>query len=125
MAAQLPSSFSERMMDMLGTEYNQFADSYKETPYGGIRVNTLKISVESLRALSTLELEPIPWCPTGFYTENGARPGKHPYYHAGLYYIQEPSAMAPVELLNIEPGDRVLDLCAAPGGNLHRFLPSC
>lgn len=116
MAAQLPSSFSERMMDMLGTDYNQFADSYKETPYGGVRVNTLKISVESFKALSTLGLEPIPWCPTGFYTETGARPGKHPHYHAGLYYIQEPSAMAPVELLNVEPGDRVLDLCAAPGG---------
>lgn len=116
MAAQLPSSFSDRMMDMLGTEYNQFAKSYKETPYGGIRVNTLKISVESLKAISTLQLEPIPWCPTGFYTEDGARPGKHPHYHAGLYYIQEPSAMAPVELLDVQPGDRVLDLCAAPGG---------
>ncbi|OME62937.1 rRNA cytosine-C5-methyltransferase [Paenibacillus odorifer] len=116
MAAQLPSSFSERMMDLLGTDYNQFADSYKETPNGGVRVNTLKISVEKLKALSTLELEPIPWCPTGFYTEDGARPGKHPHYHAGLYYIQEPSAMAPVELLDVQPGDRVLDLCAAPGG---------
>lgn len=116
MAAQLPSSFSERMMNMLGTEYNQFADSYKENPHGGVRVNTLKISVESLQALSSLELEPIPWCPTGFYTEEGARPGKHPHYHAGLYYIQEPSAMAPVELLDVKPGDRVLDLCAAPGG---------
>lgn len=116
MAAQLPSSFSERMMDLLGTDYNQFADSYKETPNGGVRVNTLKISVEKLQALSTLELEPIPWCPTGFYTEAGARPGKHPHYHAGLYYIQEPSAMAPVELLDVQPGDRVLDLCAAPGG---------
>jgi NOL1/NOP2/sun family putative RNA methylase len=116
MAAQLPSSFSERMMDLLGTDYNQFADSYKDTPNGGVRVNTLKISVEKLQALSTLELEPIPWCPTGFYTEDGARPGKHPHYHAGLYYIQEPSAMAPVELLDVQPGDRVLDLCAAPGG---------
>ncbi|MEK3866103.1 RsmB/NOP family class I SAM-dependent RNA methyltransferase [Paenibacillus sp. FSL H7-0716] len=116
MAAQLPSSFSERMMDLLGTDYNQFADSYKETPNVGVRVNTLKISVEKLQALSTLELEPIPWCPTGFYTEDGARPGKHPHYHAGLYYIQEPSAMAPVELLDVQPGDRVLDLCAAPGG---------
>ncbi|MFC3748528.1 RsmB/NOP family class I SAM-dependent RNA methyltransferase [Paenibacillus sp. GCM10012306] len=116
MAAQLPGTFTQRMKELLGTEYQQFADTYKETPYGGIRVNTLKITVEALRALSPLGLEPIPWCPTGFYTEEGARPGKHPYYHAGLYYIQEPSAMAPVELLGVEPGDRVLDLCAAPGG---------
>ncbi|WP_019911799.1 RsmB/NOP family class I SAM-dependent RNA methyltransferase [Paenibacillus sp. HW567] len=116
MAAQLPGSFMQRMKEMLGTEYEQFADSYKETPYGGIRANLLKISVEELLALSPFTLAPIPWCPSGFYTEEGARPGKHPYYHAGLYYIQEPSAMAPVELLDVQPGDRVLDLCAAPGG---------
>lgn len=116
MAVQLPSSFTQRMKDLLGTEYKQFADSYLETPYGGIRVNTLKITVESLLALSPFQLEPIPWCPTGYYTEEGVRPGKHPYYHAGLYYIQEPSAMAPVELLGVKPGDKVLDLCAAPGG---------
>lgn len=116
MAAQLPGSFTQRMKELLGTEYEQFAETYKETPYGGIRANTLKISVKDLLALAPFELEPIPWCPAGFYTGEGARPGKHPYYHAGLYYIQEPSAMAPVELLDVQPGDRVLDLCAAPGG---------
>lgn len=116
MAAQLPGSFTQRMKEMLGTEYEQFAETYKETPYGGIRANTLKIPVKELLSLSPFTLEPIPWCPTGFYTEEGTRPGKHPYYHAGLYYIQEPSAMAPVELLGVVPGDRVLDLCAAPGG---------
>ncbi|WP_379153733.1 RsmB/NOP family class I SAM-dependent RNA methyltransferase [Paenibacillus sp. sgz5001063] len=116
MAVQLPGTFMQRMKEMLGPEYEQYAESYKETPYGGIRANTLKITVEKLLALSPFKLAPIPWCPSGFYTEEGARPGKHPYYHAGLYYIQEPSAMAPVELLGVEPGDRVLDLCAAPGG---------
>lgn len=116
MAAQLPGSFTERMKEMLGPEYEQFAATYQETPYGGIRANSLKISVQDLQAITPFNLEPIPWCPTGFYTEHGARPGKHPFYHAGLYYIQEPSAMAPVELLGVQPGDRVLDLCAAPGG---------
>lgn len=62
------------------------------------------------------ELRPIPWCQTGYYVDEQTKPGKHPYYHAGLYYIQEPSAMAPVELLEVAPGERVLDLCAAPGG---------
>lgn len=116
MAVQLPGAFIERMKELLGTEYEQFAESYREVPYGGIRVNTLKISVEEMLALSPFGMQPIPWCSTGFYTEEGTRPGKHPYYHAGLYYIQEPSAMAPVELLGVQPGDRVLDLCAAPGG---------
>ncbi|WP_410511793.1 RsmB/NOP family class I SAM-dependent RNA methyltransferase [Paenibacillus sp. BR2-3] len=116
MAAQLPHSFMERMKELLGTEYEQFAKAYNEIPYGGIRANTLKITAAELMEISPFPLEPIPWCPTGFYTGEGARPGKHPYYHAGLYYIQEPSAMAPAELLGVTPGDRVLDLCAAPGG---------
>ena len=116
MAVQLPLSFMERMKELLGTEYDSFISSYNEIPYGGLRANTLKITAEQLQEISPFELEPIPWCPTGFYTVEGARPGKHPYYHAGLYYIQEPSAMAPVELLGVTPGDRVLDLCAAPGG---------
>lgn len=116
MAAQLPQYFMERMKELLGTEYELFVNSYLDTPYGGIRANTLKISADELVEISPFQLEPIPWCPTGFYTGEGAKPGKHPYYHAGLYYIQEPSAMAPVELLGVKPGDRVLDLCAAPGG---------
>jgi 16S rRNA C967 or C1407 C5-methylase (RsmB/RsmF family) len=58
----------------------------------------------------------LPWSQEGVYYKEVERPGKHTYYHAGLYYIQEPSAMAPVELLDVKPGDRVLDLCAAPGG---------
>ena len=61
-------------------------------------------------------LSPVPWAENGYYYETSDQPGKHPYHDAGLYYIQEPSAMAPVELLGVEPGERVLDLCAAPGG---------
>lgn len=104
------------MKSLLGDEYEQFKQSYELTPHAGIRINTLKISKEQFDQISPFALEPIPWCGTGYYVEEGVRPGRHPYYHAGLYYIQEPSAMAPVELLEVEPGDRVLDLCAAPGG---------
>ncbi|AIQ12413.1 RsmB/NOP family class I SAM-dependent RNA methyltransferase [Paenibacillus durus] len=116
MAVQLPHSFSERMKKLLGREYEAFSETYGEIPHTGIRVNTLKITADELQRISPYRMDPIPWCSTGFYTTEGARPGKHPYYHAGLYYIQEPSAMAPVELLGVLPGDRVLDLCAAPGG---------
>lgn len=116
MAVQLPALFIERMRTLLGTEFEAFMAAYDELPYTGIRVNTLKISVADFVNLSPFELRPVPWCPTGFYVPYGMKPGLHPYYHAGLYYIQEPSAMAPVELLDIQPGDRVLDLCAAPGG---------
>ncbi|SET01777.1 RsmB/NOP family class I SAM-dependent RNA methyltransferase [Paenibacillus sp. NFR01] len=116
MAVQLPGVFLARMKELLGSEYDAFAATYQEAPYAGLRVNTLKITPEALLERITFAGEPIPWCGTGYYTEEGARPGKHPYYHAGLYYIQEPSAMAPVELLDVRPGHKVLDLCAAPGG---------
>ena len=104
------------MKSLLGDDYDQFKQSYEQAPKAGIRINTLKIDPKQFEANSPFSLEPIPWTESGYYVEEGARPGLHPYYHAGLYYIQEPSAMAPVELLKVEPGDRVLDLCAAPGG---------
>lgn len=58
----------------------------------------------------------VPWASEGYYYERQDQPGRHPFHEAGVYYIQEPSAMAPVELLDVRPGERVLDLCAAPGG---------
>lgn len=116
MAVQPPKVFLERMRELLGTEYAAFYASYDDPRFAGIRVNTLKIDPAAFREVAPFELRPIPWCNTGYYVEERSKPGKHPYYHAGLYYIQEPSAMAPVELLDVVPGERVLDLCAAPGG---------
>ncbi|OWA33592.1 rRNA cytosine-C5-methyltransferase [Saccharibacillus sp. O16] len=116
MSIQLPPLFQSRMQGWLGGEYEAFVASYERPRHVGIRVNTLKIDREAFEAISPFVLKPIPWCETGFYVDESERPGKHPYYHAGLYYIQEPSAMEPAEALRPEPGDRVLDLCAAPGG---------
>ncbi|AZK47991.1 RsmB/NOP family class I SAM-dependent RNA methyltransferase [Paenibacillus lentus] len=116
MAVHIPNAFLERMQQLLGSDYDAFRSSYDNPRYVGIRVNTLKISVSSFLRISPFELKPVPWCSTGFYVQTDLKPGKHPYYHAGLYYIQEPSAMAPVELLDVVPGEKVLDLCAAPGG---------
>lgn len=113
---KLPAAFTERMQQMLGPEYDDFMASYDLPRYYGIRVNTLKVSVEKFRDISPFHLEPVPWAREGFYINGSDRPGKHPYYHAGLYYIQEPSAMVTVSVLDPQPGDRVLDLCAAPGG---------
>ncbi|WP_339821201.1 RsmB/NOP family class I SAM-dependent RNA methyltransferase [Paenibacillus sp. FSL R7-0216] len=117
MAVQPPEEFLERMQELLGEEeYAAFRASYDNPRFAGVRVNTLKIDSEAFRKAVPFELRPIPWCQTGYYVDEQTKPGKHPYYHAGLYYIQEPSAMAPVELLEVAPGERVLDLCAAPGG---------
>jgi len=113
---KLPEAFVNRMQHMLGPEFEEFLASYDRPRYYGLRVNTLKISVEHFVKISPFELEPILWTREGFYIGEEDRPAKHPYYHAGLYYIQEPSAMVTVAVLEPQPGDRVLDLCAAPGG---------
>lgn len=105
-------------MRLLGEEeYTQYEKSFYAERMYGLRVNTRKISVEDFLRITPFEVEPIPWISNGFYYDGTKdAPAKHPFYHAGLYYLQEPSAMTPASLLPVEPGDRVLDLCAAPGG---------
>ena len=113
---QLPQEFLERMEHMLGEEYPAFLQSYEEPRKFGLRVNTMKISVEEFQRLAPFHLTPIPWIPNGFYYEREDDPARHPFYYAGLYYLQEPSAMTPASVLPVMPGEHVLDLCAAPGG---------
>jgi len=112
----LPAAFLGRMADLLGNEYGAFRAALARPPSVGLRVNTLKLSPQEFRALSPFELAPVPWCAAGFVVSEGAQPGRHPHHAAGLYYLQEPSAMAAATSLAPEPGERVLDLCAAPGG---------
>lgn len=114
---QLPEAFRIRMQDMLGEAYPAFLRSYNEEKYQALRVNTLKGTVAAfLEKAPFADLTPVPWEENGFYYGSGETPGRHPFHEAGVYYIQEPSAMAPVTYLGAEPGGRVLDLCAAPGG---------
>ena len=112
----LPESYLKTMKDMLGDDYDAYLESFNDKRLYGLRVNNLKISTEDFLKISPFKLKPIPWIKNGFYYEEDDKPAKHPYYYAGLYYIQEPSAMTPASRLPIEPGDFVLDLCAAPGG---------
>lgn len=113
---ELPGEFLERMQAMLGDEYDAFLRTYEEPRRFGLRVNTLKISVEDFVQLAPFHLKPIPWISNGFYYEREDDPARHPFYYAGMYYLQEPSAMTPASILPVEPGEHVLDLCAAPGG---------
>jgi NOL1/NOP2/sun family putative RNA methylase len=113
---QLPNLFRDQMKALLGDEYEDFLNSYQEPSKQGFRINPLKTDVKSFMSINPFSLEPVPWCPTGFYYSDQDRPGKHPYHSAGLYYIQEPSAMSVAETLEPKPGETILDLCAAPGG---------
>jgi 16S rRNA C967 or C1407 C5-methylase (RsmB/RsmF family)/NOL1/NOP2/fmu family ribosome biogenesis protein len=157
----LPLLFLERMRCLLGNEYDDFAAALEQSPVSGLRVNTLKLSAAQFQRISPFALgEPVPWCDSAFnlspsitpdpstltgiprkdklLSDSGGsgavsrEPGKHPYHLAGLYYLQDPSAMTPAELLMSAPFDlqegsislhpvsakgmRVLDLAAAPGG---------
>lgn len=113
---ELPVEFLQRMKEMLGEEYEEFLASYEKERAYGLRLNTLKGEVMQLKEQLPFTLEPIPWCDTGFYYKEEERPGRQVYHEAGVYYIQEPSAMITAELAQVCPGDVVLDLCAAPGG---------
>ena len=140
----LPEKFLERMQGILGEEYGAFAEALGREGHQALRLNPLKLGLCGRSAAGALaegaypdvsgaeepernvpsvrlkkgfaHLTKVPWAADGYYYEPGDRPGRHPYHEAGLYYIQEPSAMAPAELLDVRPGQRVLDLCAAPGG---------
>ncbi len=112
----LPVRYIDTMKNMLGDEFDAYLDSFSDSRLYGLRVNTLKISVADFLKICPFSLTPIPWVENGFYYREEDKPAKHPYYFAGLYYIQEPSAMTPASVLPVEEQDTVLDMCAAPGG---------
>lgn len=117
---EIPPLFLQRMANWLGEDFPAFQAALSAPPRAGLRVNTLKLSPEAFVRQAPFALgERIPWCPSAFLLEGEEKPGRHPYHLAGLYYLQDPSAMAPAELLFSIPmreGERVLDLSAAPGG---------
>ncbi len=115
MKIQLSETFTASMKDLLGDEYQAYLDSFEELRIYGLRVNTLKWTPEQCRQVYE-DFQPVPWIANGLLYPEERRMAKDPYYYAGLYYLQEPSAMTPASVLPVEPGDKVLDLCAAPGG---------
>ncbi|EFM08357.1 Fmu (Sun) domain protein, partial [Paenibacillus curdlanolyticus YK9] len=119
----LPEAFIQQARQLLGDETPAFLASYDAPRAYGLRFNPIKLPPQQwngdqrFHALTQMfGLEPIDWCKTGFYYNEEVRPGKHPYHAAGLYYIQEPSAMSAAEALEAQPGETILDLAAAPGG---------
>ena len=112
----LPEQFLDRMKQMLGDEFPAFLESYEQEKYQALRINPQKTTIASFIEKSPFLRKTVPWEKNGFYYDKADAPGKHPYHAAGVYYIQEPSAMAPAAYLDAQPGERILDLCAAPGG---------
>lgn len=113
---KLPEAFLTRMQEMLGDEYESFLKSYENPRTFGLRVNTHKISCEDFEKIVPFPVKKIPWIENGYFYEEESRPARCAFYQAGLYYLQEPSAMTPASRIPVTPGEFVLDLCAAPGG---------
>ena len=108
----LPLEFLERMKNQLGAEYPAFLESLERPRAVALRFNPLKGEAPQLEFVKN----PVPWEKMGWYYDPEARPGLHPYHEAGVYYLQEASAMSAVALLDPQPGEKICDLCAAPGG---------
>ena len=111
----LPNEFKERMKILLSDDYERFTNSFSESEVKSIRINTEKIDVSDFIKISPFKLEKIPYTVDGFYV-NESNLGNHPYHHAGLFYVQDPAAMMPANLIKLDSDMIVLDLCAAPGG---------
>lgn len=112
----LPQAFLERIQTQLGSEYDDFLASYADEPSYGLRINPLKGAPDAISPELPFVLSPVAWTPEGYHADPGEHPGRHPLHEAGVYYIQDPSAMSIVSLLDPRPGEMILDLCAAPGG---------
>ncbi len=117
----LPFEFEERMKALLGEEYGAFYEALcNEDDVKGLRVNTAKVTAESFLSGTPFDLQPLSHVEGGFIVAHEAQAGKHPYHHAGVYYMQDPGAMASVAAIPTsvweKPQLRILDLCAAPGG---------
>lgn len=152
----LPEQFTERMKQMLAGEYEEFLQSFEKEQYRSLRINTLKGTKEQYDGTAVFDGKPVltqkvAWAPDGYYYEEWLKPGRHPFHEAGVYYIQEASAMLPAAVCaaaaprysdtadenagvwqeqlgqralaeesshggRLFEGERVLDLCAAPGG---------
>ncbi len=110
---QLPEEFINRMRNQLGSELNAFLYALEQPPVRGIRMNPLKKAAGTETLTSG---EKIPWAENGYYLDNDSTAGSTVLHETGAFYIQEPGAMLPAAVLNAQPGERILDLCAAPGG---------
>ncbi len=119
---QLPQEFCRRMQPLIGDAWADFLAAYDRPLRRGLRVNPHKITVADFRALFSLPLSPAPFAADSFYFDGEHKAGSDPLHHAGAYYMQEPSAASAVAVLAPAPSEKILDLCAAPGGKSTQIL---
>ena len=116
MSFSLPPDFSDHMKQLLGEQFPSFVSSLAEPRTYGLRLNTSRMDPGDFERLIPFPVTRIPWIKDGYFYSEKEKPSRHPFYQAGLYYLTDPGAMTVISRLDIRPGHRVLDLCAAPGG---------
>ncbi len=114
----LPEDFKNELKIILGeNDFKKYINLFGEPSFRGISVNRLKTTPEKLLPLLNFEVEKCQFYKDGYYIPSGIEGiGKNPLHHAGAFYVQEPSAMSAVSLLDVQKGEKILDMCAAPGG---------
>jgi len=114
---QLPEAYIKQMKRLLGEAgFFAYEKSLSEPVTRALRVNLLLRPDGTLPCKIEGVSSPVPWAKGCCFVEGDARPGLSPLHEGGLFYLQEPSALSAVSVLDPQPGERVLDLCAAPGG---------
>lgn len=116
----LPAAFAARMESLLGEEAGEYFAALSSPRQRGMRVNLLKGEAGEI-ATALGATDPVPFTKDGFFLGE-KKLGSHPYHHAGLIYLQEPSAMLPVAAISPYLKGNILDLCAAPGGKSTQIL---
>ena len=110
-----PVDFVNRMRGWLGEEAPDFFAALSKRDVG-LRLNPLRGDLDALKARIPWTTHPVSWCPEGLWVLDDAPVGNHALHTTGVYYVQDPSAMAAGVFLDPRPGEWILDLAAAPGG---------
>ena len=122
---EFPQDFTARERALLGARFDELYAYATPQPARGVTVNALRCTPEWFAQHADFDAKPSKFCQTAFTTAADFRPGRHAWHHAGVLYAQEPSASAPAALLDVQPGMRVADLCAAPGGKTSSWRRLC
>ncbi len=111
----IPEAFLARMSSLPGLNFSAFCEALEQPPVRALRVNSIKTDQKTLLPLLPFVAKPLPFLPDAFLADTD-KVGALPSHHAGMFYMQDPSAISAIAAVPLKAGIRAIDLCAAPGG---------